>query len=131
MGGGGVKTVKQSRRDKMKTLLRCPLCANWDVNKDRQRLGREAGRNGLHEHEGRGCSVLLHQTERHRRPVKYITGDSLLCFSLHSNLHWELRELLVATVAASNVLQSSACLSQGPMRLGDVGEDRSTTRKPF
>lgn len=39
-------------------------------------------------------------------------------FLLHSNLHLELRELLVATIAASNVLQSSACLSQGPRRSG-------------
>lgn len=42
---------------------------------------------------------------------------SFPCFSCHSNLDVELRESVVATIAASNVLQSSACLSQEPRRL--------------
>lgn len=76
------------------------------------------------------------RTDRHRGPVTWIEGwpgegerncqvSCAFCFTL---LRREPRELLVATITASNVLQSSACLSQGPR--GDVGAGRGGDRVP-
>lgn len=136
-------TRPESWQDKMETmrwwnavcLLHCPLCANWGVNKDCQRLGREAWYNRLQQntdrqHRRMQCAPSTHgQAQRGSEINKRAGGGaewgttkllSFLCFVLlHSNLHVELREQLVATIAASNVLQSSACLSQGPRRLGE------------